>query len=38
MRLIVTTGYRQLASKHHPDHGGQPRHMQQLNAAVELLR
>ncbi len=35
---IVDTGYRKLALELHPDHGGDTRGMQLLNAAVKLLR
>jgi hypothetical protein len=38
MRLIVTTGYRVLASRHHPDVGGETAAMQALNEAAEWLR
>ena len=38
MREIVTAGYRLLAGKHHPDHGGTHTEMQELNAAIEKLR
>lgn len=36
-RLIVA-GYRDLAKRHHPDHGGDLKSMQEINAAVEVLR
>jgi curved DNA-binding protein CbpA len=29
--------YRQLAKKHHPDRGGDPREMQRLAAAYQVL-
>ncbi len=35
---IVEAGYRSLAKKHHPDHGGSVEEMQQVNNAVESLR
>ena len=35
---IVDTGYRKLALELHPDHGGDTRGMQLLNAAVKRLR
>jgi len=35
---IVAAGYRALAMKLHPDHGGSNADMQYLNAAVERLR
>jgi hypothetical protein len=38
MQEIIAAGYRTLASKHHPDHGGKTGDMQTLNAAVEKLR
>lgn len=38
MQLVITTGYRTLATKFHPDHGGRLHDMQNLNAAVEQLR
>jgi curved DNA-binding protein CbpA len=30
--------YRELAKKHHPDRGGDPREMQRIIAAYELLK
>jgi len=38
MQLLVSTGYRQLALKHHPDHGGKDEDMLVVNQAVERLR
>jgi hypothetical protein len=35
---IVASGYRSLAQRHHPDHGGATRAMQLLNDAVAWLR
>jgi len=35
---IVSAGYRKLALQHHPDHGGQTRTMQLINAAADFLR
>src|SRR4051794_32562480 len=35
---IVEAGYRACARRHHPDVGGSAERMQQLNAAIELLR
>ena len=35
---IVAVGYRKLAHVHHPDHDGDERAMQMLNAAAEWLR
>ncbi len=35
---LVTAGYRVLAQRHHPDHGGETRIMQVINATVEALR
>src|SRR5438874_1488339 len=35
---VVEAGWRACARRHHPDLGGDPRRMKQLNAAVELLR
>jgi hypothetical protein len=35
---IVTTGYRELAKKNHPDLGGDTDAMKQVNAAAEALR
>ena len=35
---LVSTGYRKLAQVHHPDHGGETRTMQLVNAAAEWLR
>jgi hypothetical protein len=34
----VRDRYRELASKHHPDHGGDPAKMRQVNQAYERLR
>jgi hypothetical protein len=38
VEAIITTGYRALARQHHPDHGGQTRSMQLVNAAAAWLR
>lgn len=35
---LVATGYRALAQRHHPDHGGKGRNMQLVNAAAEWAR
>ena len=35
---IISAGYRALAQKHHPDHGGSTEAMQEINAAAERLR
>ncbi len=35
---LVTAGYRALALRHHPDHGGDTRTMQKINGTVEALR
>ncbi len=35
---LVSAGYRKLAQVHHPDHGGETRTMQLVNAAAEWLR
>ena len=35
---VVNAGYRSLAMKYHPDHGGKHEQMQALNASVEALR
>lgn len=35
---IVSAGYRALASRLHPDHGGATCHMQQLNSARDWCR
>jgi hypothetical protein len=35
---IVSAGYRVLAARHHPDHGGQTAAMQDVNAAAAWLR
>jgi hypothetical protein len=35
---IVSTGFRELAKRHHPDVGGNTRTMQQLNATAEWLK
>jgi hypothetical protein len=35
---VIRAGYRQLALKHHPDHGGETATMQRLNGTVEALR
>jgi hypothetical protein len=35
---IVETGYRSLAMRHHPDHGGSTATMQAVNTAVAWLR
>lgn len=37
-RQIVQAGYRVLAQKHHPDHGGDTATMQKVNGAAEALR
>ena len=37
-REIVEAGYRTLAKKYHPDHGGDSEKMQKLNATIERLR
>jgi hypothetical protein len=34
---LVALGYRQAARRHHPDHGGDVRAMQAVNAAREVL-
>ena len=38
LERVIATGYKELAKKHHPDVGGDAHEMQQINAAVELLR
>jgi hypothetical protein len=35
---LVTAGYRALALRHHPDHGGSTARMQLVNAARDFLR
>ena len=35
---LVSAGYRKLAQVHHPDHGGETRTMQLVNAAAGWLR
>lgn len=35
---IIATGYKQLATKAHPDHGGDTNAMRELNAAYERLK
>lgn len=35
---LVQVGYRTLAKQHHPDHGGDTKTMQQVNAAYERLK
>ena len=35
---IVSSGYRRLSQVHHPDHGGETKTMQMVNAAAEWLR
>lgn len=35
---IISAGYRALAQKHHPDHGGSTEAMQEINRAAERLR
>ena len=35
---LVSAGYRKLAQGHHPDHGGETRTMQLVNAAAAWLR
>jgi Putative quorum-sensing-regulated virulence factor len=35
---IVTVGYRAYVQRHHPDHGGETRTMQGVNAAATWLR
>jgi hypothetical protein len=37
-RELIDAGYRALAKRYHPDHGGDLRAMQQLNTAAEWLR
>jgi hypothetical protein len=38
VQRVVETGYRELARRHHPDHGGDGDSMRELNAAIEALR
>ncbi len=38
VRELVGAGYRALAFKYHPDHGGQTEIMQRINTTVEGLR
>jgi hypothetical protein len=38
VRRIVDAGYRELAKRCHPDSGGDPDAMRELNAAVSALR
>jgi hypothetical protein len=35
---LVSAGYRSLAQRHHPDHGGDAEKMKQLNSLAETLR
>lgn len=35
---LLTAGYRKLAQRHHPDHGGETRAMILVNLAMEELR
>jgi hypothetical protein len=35
---LITAGYRALTKLHHPDHGGETRTQQLVNAAAEWLR
>lgn len=35
---LIQHGYRAVAKKYHPDHGGSNRQMQRVNAVVEWLR
>jgi hypothetical protein len=35
---IIRAGYKALAQRYHPDHGGDLAKMQELNAAMERLR
>ena len=37
-REIVKEGLHALALRHHPDHGGNVRTMQEINAAADMLR
>ena len=38
LEKVVSAGYRSLAKEHHPDRGGDPEAMKDLNAAVAKLR
>jgi hypothetical protein len=38
VQRVVESGYRALASRHHPDHGGTDAEMRELNSAVAALR
>jgi hypothetical protein len=37
-RALVSAGYRALAQKHHPDHGGDGAYMSQINDTTAWLR
>lgn len=38
MEEIIQAGYREMAKKYHPDHGGDTKKMQDVNAAYENLK
>lgn len=38
MERIIAAGYRELSKKHHPDRGGDPEEMKELNASHDLLK
>jgi Putative quorum-sensing-regulated virulence factor len=38
LEKVIGAGYRSLAKQHHPDRGGDPEAMKELNAAVAKLR
>lgn len=35
---VITAAYRALAAKHHPDRGGDPQKMQEINIAYEAIQ